>query len=212
MGGGSPDGPEVWRCGPVGACFLMPPRLLTLVAVIVCGAPLGYLAWQLAAGQLDPDPAKYLMQGTGSWALRGLVLVLCAAPFARHGWRGLLRFRRMLGVAVFAYASVHLLLFAQVFVGWDAEVLMEELKERPYVLVGFAAWVLFLPLALTSTDAARRRLGRRWRLLHRLVYPAAVLAWLHIYWLARSDVSESLVYGALFIVLLGWRLRRWQMG
>jgi sulfoxide reductase heme-binding subunit YedZ len=190
----------------------MSPRLLTCVATVVCGAPLGYLAWQLAAGQLGPDPAKYLMQGTGSWALRGLLLVLFAAPFARHGWRGLFRFRRVLGVAVFIYASVHLLLFAQVYVGWDAELLVEELEERPYVFVGFAAWVLFLPLALTSTDAARRWLNRRWRLLHRLIYPAAALAWLHIYWLARSDIGEALVYGALFFLLLAWRLRRWQLG
>jgi len=190
----------------------MPPRLLTWVAVIVCGTPLGYLVWQLAAGQLDPDPAKYLMQGTGSWAVRGLVLVLFAAPLARHGWAGLFRYRRVLGVAVFMYASVHLLLFAQVYVGWEAELLMEELEERPYVLVGFAAWVLFLPLALTSTDAARRWLGRRWRMLHRWVYPAAVLAWLHIYWLARSDIAEAFIYGALIVALLAWRLRRWRLG
>jgi sulfoxide reductase heme-binding subunit YedZ len=203
---------EIWRCVANRAGFLMSPRLLTWVAIIVCGIPLGYLAWQLASGQLDPDPAKYLMQGTGGWALRGLVLVLLAAPLARHGWGGLFRYRRVLGVAVFMYASVHLLLFAQVYVGWDAELLMEELKERPYVLVGFAAWVLFLPLALTSTDAARRWLGRRWRLLHRLVYPAAALAWFHLYWLARSDIAEALIYGALIAVLLVWRLRRWRLG
>ena len=190
----------------------MSPRSLTWVAIIVCCIPLGYLAWQLASGQLGPDPAKYLMQGTGGWALRGLVLVLCAAPFARHGWRGLFQFRRALGVAVFVYASLHLLLFAQVYVGWDALLLVEELEERPYVLVGFAAWTLFLPLALTSTDAARRWLGRRWRLLHRLVYPATVLAWLHIYWLARSDIAEALIYGALFVVLFVWRVRRLRMG
>ena len=184
------------------------PRLITGLAVTACGLPLGVLAWQLATGQLDPDPAKYLMQGTGSWALRGLVLVLCAAPLARYGWAGLFRFRRMLGIAVFGYVSTHLLLFAQVYVGWDTSLLWEELEERPYVMVGFAAWVLLLPLALTSTDAARRWLGRRWRLLHRLIYPATVLAWLHIYWLARSDVGEALFYGVLFAALLGWRLRR----
>jgi sulfoxide reductase heme-binding subunit YedZ len=121
----------------------------------------------------------------------------------------LFRFRRVLGVAVFVYASVHLLLFAQVYVGWDAALLREELGERPYVLVGFAAWVLFLPLALTSTDAARRWLGRRWRLLHRAVYPATVLVWLHIFWLARSDIAEALFYAALFAGLLAWRMRRW---
>ena len=192
--------------------WVMSPRLITCVVVTACVAPLALLAWQLAAGQLGPDPAKYVMQGTGSWALRVLLLVLCAAPFARLGWRGLFRFRRALGVAVFVYATLHLLLFAQVYVGWDAPLLMEELEERPYVLVGFAAWALFLPLALTSTDAARRWLGRRWRLLHRLVYPATMLAWLHIYWLARSDIAEALIYGALFGALLAWRVRRVRVG
>ena len=188
--------------------WVISPGVSTAVAFVGCGAPLALLAWQLAAGHLDPDPAKYLMQGTGSWALRGLVLVLCAAPFARSGWRWLFRFRRLLGVAVFVYVSVHLLLFAQVYVGWDSRLLLEELEERPYVLVGFTAWALLLPLALTSTDAARRWLGGRWRILHKLIYPATVLAWLHVYWLARSDIGEALIYGVLFAFLLGWRVRR----
>ena len=190
--------------------WVIPPRAVTTIAIAACSVPLGVLAWQLAVGQLGPDPAKLLMQGTGGWVLRGLVLVLCASPFARHGWRGLFRIRRVLGVAVFAYASMHLLLFAQVYVAWDATLLLEELRERPYVLVGFAAWLFLLPLALTSTDTARRRLGRRWRLLHKLVYPATALAWLHIFWLARSDIAEAMVYGTLFAGLLLWRMGRWR--
>ena len=86
--------------------------------------------------------------------------------------------------------------------------LVEELKERPYVLVGFSAWMAMLPLALTSTDRARRRLGGRWRQLHRLIYPATALAWLHLFWLARSDVGEALIYGLIFAGLLLWRVRR----
>ena len=188
--------------------WVISPRAATTIAIAACSVALGVLSWQLALGQLGPDPAKALMQGTGGWVLRGLVLVLCASPLARHGWRGLFRIRRVLGVALFAYASVHLLLFAQVYVGWEATLLIEELQERPYVLVGFAAWLLLLPLALTSTDAARRRLGRRWRTLHRLVYPATLLAWLHVYWLARSDIAEAMVYGTLFAGLLLWRVGR----
>ena len=97
------------------------------------------------------------------------------------------------------------------YVGWSGALLVEELKERPYVLVGFSAWLALLPLALTSTDRARRSLGRRWRQLHRLIYPATVLAWLHLFWLARSDVGEALVYGVAFAVLLLWRFRRAQL-
>jgi sulfoxide reductase heme-binding subunit YedZ len=148
------------------------------------------------------------MQGTGEWGLRGLAIVLLAAPLAQRGWRGLFRYRRVLGLSLYLYVSLHLLLFAQVYVGWSGALLAEELKERPYVFVGFSAWLAMLPLALTSTDRARRWLGRRWKQLHRLIYPATVLAWLHLFWLARSDVGEALVYGAVFAALLSWRVRR----
>jgi sulfoxide reductase heme-binding subunit YedZ len=160
---------------------------------------------------MGPDPAKRLMQGTGEWALRGLILVLLAAPLAKRGWPMLFRFRRVLGLSLFGYVSLHLLLFSQVYVGWSLTLLAEELNERPYVLVGFSAWLAMLPLALTSTDRARRWLGRRWRQLHRLIYPATVLAWLHVFWLVRSDVGEALLYGVIFAALLLWRVRRLQL-
>ena len=180
------------------------PTVLTL-----CLLPLGFMIYDLLSGQLGPDPAKDLMQSTGEWGLRGLLLVLLAAPLAQRGSRGLFRYRRVLGLTLFFYISLHLLLFAQVYVDWSASLLMEELNERPYVMVGFAAWCSLAPLALTSTDRARRWLGRRWRQLHRLVYPAVILAWLHLFWLARSDVGEALIYGASFVALLGWRIRRY---
>ena len=188
------------------------PRWVKTVGVIaVCLLPLIALSIQLGAGQLGPDPAKRLMQGTGEWGLRGLVLVLLAAPLARRGWPVLFRFRRVLGLCLFLYVSLHLMVFAQVYVGWSGILLVEELKERPYVLVGFSAWLAMLPLALTSTDRARRWLGRRWRQLHRLIYPATVLAWLHLFWLARSDLGEALIYGVIFAGLLLWRIRRTQL-
>ena len=186
----------------------VPPWCATLAVSTLCLLPLAQLSLQLASGDLGPDPAKRLMQGTGEWGLRGLAIVLLAAPMAQRGWRGLFRYRRVLGLSLFFYVSLHLLLFAQVYVGWSGTLLAEELKERPYVLVGFAAWLAMLPLALTSTDRARRWLGRRWRQLHRLIYPATVLAWLHLFWLARSDVGEALVYGVIFVALLGWRWQR----
>ena len=189
----------------------VPRWVVTIVVVAVCLLPLLVLSIQLGTGQLGPDPAKRLMQGTGEWGLRGLALVLLAAPLAQRGWPALFRFRRVLGLSLFLYVSLHLLLFAQVYVGWNGTLLVEELKERPYVLVGFSAWMAMLPLALTSTDRARRWLGRRWRQLHRLIYPATVLAWLHLFWLARSDVGEALIYGLIFAGLLLWRVRRAQL-
>ena len=177
----------------------------------LCLLPLLMLSIQLGTGQMGPDPAKRLMQGTGEWGLRGLILVLLAAPMAKRGWPVLFRFRRVLGLSLFVYVSLHLLLFAQVYVGWSVTLLAEELQERPYVLVGFSAWLAMLPLALTSTDRARRWLGRRWKQLHRLIYPAKVLAWLHVFWLVRSDVGDALLYGVIFAVLLLWRARRAQL-
>ena len=182
--------------------------LVTAGVLALCLAPFGLMTYQLSSGQLDPDPAKRLMQGTGEWALRGLAIILLATPLAQHGWRRLFQYRRMIGLTVFFYVSLHLLLFSQVYVGWELELLLEELNERPYVLVGFAAWCMLMPLAMTSFNSARRRLGRRWRQLHRLIYPATILAWFHLFWLSRSDVGEALAYGAVFLGLLGWRLRR----
>ena len=189
---------------------LAPPWLRSTFIALLCLSPLAWLLWALMWDQLGPDPAKVLMKGTGEWALRGLALVLLATPMAKSGWPGLFRYRRMLGLLVFLYVTLHLILFAQVYVGWSATLLFEELQERPYVLVGFTAWLTLLPLALTSTHRARRALGRSWRQLHRLIYPATVLAWLHLLWLARSDWGEALIYGAVLGGLLAWRVRRWQ--
>ena len=188
----------------------MPAWSRSAILALLCLSPLAWLLWALTLDQLGPDPAKVLMKGTGEWALRGLALVLLATPLAKSGWPGLFRYRRMLGLCVFLYVSLHLTLFAQVYVGWSATLLFEELRERPYVLVGFTAWLTLLPLALTSTHRARRALGRRWRQLHRLIYPATVLAWLHLLWLARSDWGKALVYGVVLGGLLGWRVRRRQ--
>ena len=182
--------------------------LVTSGALALCLAPLGLMSYHVMTGQFDPDPAKRLMQGTGEWALRGLAITLLATPLAQYGWRSLFQYRRMIGLTVFLYVSLHLLLFLQAYVGWELELLLEELNERPYVLAGFAACCMLMPLALSSFDSARRRLGRRWRQLHRLIYPATILAWFHLLWLSRSDVGEALAYGAIFLALLGWRLRR----
>ena len=113
----------------------------------------------------------------------------------------------MLGLYVWFYATLHLLIFAQVFIGWSGERLVEELAERPYVLVGFLAWLILVPLGITSLHAIRRRMGRHWRRIHRLTYVVAGLGWLHLLWLSRSDVGEAVVYGLIFVVLLAYRVK-----
>ena len=193
--------------GPRG--FRIPPRWNPAVRVLVFLLLLGpfiALVTQIANNSLGPDPAEHLMHVTGEWVIRLMVLVLAATPLARNGWPRLARYRRMLGLYVWFYATLHLLVFAQVYIGWSAEVLLEELTERPYVMVGFAAWVILVPLGITSAHAIRRRMGRHWKSLHKLTYAVAVLGWLHLLWLSRSDVGDAVVYGALFAALFLIRL------
>ena len=188
----------------------IPPALnpsLRVVVFTVCLIPFLVLLNGVVSNSLGPDPAEHLMHVTGEWAMRFLVLVLLATPLARYGWPRLARYRRMLGLYVWFYATLHLLVFAQVFIGWSGEQLAEELAERPYVLVGFLAWLILVPLGITSLHAIRRRMGRHWRRIHRMTYAVAVLGWLHLLWLSRSDVGEAVVYGVIFAVLLAYRAK-----
>jgi len=178
-------------------------------AFLVCALPFASLLYFAGTGTLGPDPAEQVMHITGEWSLRLLIVTLLVSPVrAWTGWSVLLRMRRMFGLYTFFYASIHLVAFLQLFTGWDAQTFIEEVIERPYVTVGFAAWALFLPLAVTSTRRFQRRLGRNWARLHQLVYPAAVLACVHLIWLARSDLGEALVHSAVVALLLAWRVRR----
>lgn len=188
-----------------------PPRnwnpAVRVAVFLACLLPFMALARAVATNSLGPDPAEHLMHVTGEWVMRFLVLVLLATPLARSGWPRLARYRRMLGLYVWFYATLHLLVFAQVYIGWSVEQLLEELAERPYVLVGFLAWLILVPLGVTSAHAIRKKMGRHWRQLHKLTYAVVVLGWLHLLWLSRSDVGDAVIYGAVFIVLLGYRVK-----
>jgi len=184
-------------------------RALRAGVFALCLLPIAGVFYAAGSGALGPDPAEALMHETGEWALRLLALTLLMSPLRTWTNHPLpLKLRRMLGLFTFFYATVHLATFLQFYIGWTAPRLGEELVERPYITVGFLAWLGMLPLALTSTRGMQRRLRRNWTRLHRLVYPAAILACLHLLWQARSDIGEALVYIALFALLLGWRLFR----
>ena len=178
------------------------------VFFVLCLIPFLVLAYSVATNALGPDPAEHLMHVTGEWVMRFLILVLAATPLARWGWPRLARYRRMLGLYTWFYATLHLLVFAQVYIGWSGEILLEELAERPYVLVGFLAWLILVPLGITSANSVRRKMGRHWRRLHKLTYAVAVLGWLHLLWLSRSDVGDAVIYGAVFVLLFAYRLRK----
>jgi len=172
---------------------------------------LGWRAWQVGSGAdidaLGADPVAAIEHTLGLWALRLLLVTLAVTPLRQLlGQPLLLRFRRMLGLWTFAYASLHFSAWLVLDLrGWWALVPVE-IAERPYITVGFAAWLLLLPLALTSTRGWMRRLGRNWGRLHRLVYAVAVLAVLHFWWVVKADVREPLLYAAILAALLGWRL------
>ncbi len=178
-----------------------------LVVFIGCLLPFGLLVHGAFSAGLGPDPAETLMHVTGEWALRFLLVTLAVSPLRKLlRWQWPMRFRRMLGLFAFFYACVHLAAFGQFFVGWTWGRALEEVVERPYITVGALAWLLLLPLALTSTRGMQRRLGRNWRRIHRLVYPALVLACVHLLWQVRSDYGEALVYCLLAGGLLLFRL------
>jgi len=184
-------------------------RVLRTGVFFLCLAPFLWAVYDTFAGKLGPDPAEALMQDTGEWALRLLALTLLISPLRRWtGWSRVMTLRRMLGLYAFFYASVHFVIFLQFYIGWTGSALAEELTERPYISAGFAAWLVLLPLALTSTRRMRRRLGALWVRLHNQVYAAAVIACLHLLWQARSDIGEALAYILVFALLLGWRIRR----
>lgn len=156
--------------------------------------------------RLGADPAKVIVDELGTWAMIFLWITLAVTPARRLlNWRKPLLFRRMLGLFAFFYATLHLTAVATFILGWRADLIVREVTERPYVIAGVAAFLLLVPLAVTSTQGWQAKLGRRWRLLHRLVYPASFLVLLHFIWLIRASYSEALLYALLLAFLLGIR-------
>jgi len=182
--------------------------LIKPVLFLLCLVPLGLFTLQVVSGELSADPVKDATLFTGDWTLRFLLITLCVTPLRRiMGWTWLLRLRRMLGLYAFFYACLH-------FTVWfwlDRELqfgdILEDIIKRPYITVGFSAFVLLIPLAVTSNKFSIRRLKQGWQKLHKLVYLIAILGVLHFIWLVKSDLLEPTIYGIILIILLG--LRAW---
>ncbi len=173
--------------------------------------PLAWLFWLTWQDRLGANPVETLSHRTGDWSLRFLLLALAVTPLRRMtGWNGLQKFRRMLGLFAFFYVCLHFgvyLIFDQFF-EWSA--IFEDIAKRPYITVGFAGFLLLVPLAATSTHGMIKRLGRNWQRLHRLVYLIGVLGVVHYWWLVKADISEPLLYVGLVAVLLGYRVWWWR--
>lgn len=183
--------------------------LVHLLALV----PAAILAWQIrtealtGSGGLGADPVAEIEHRLGLWALRFLMLTLAITPVRQILHQPVLvRFRRMLGLYAFFYATLHFSAYLALDLRGYWTQIFEEIAKRPYITVGFIAWLLLVPLALTSTQGAIRRLGRNWARLHKLVYAVGVLAVLHFWWLVKSDVREPALYAAILATLLGWRM------
>ena len=191
---------------------LLHPLAKPLVFVL-CLLPLAWLVWGAATDQLGANPAEALIRGLGDWTLRFLCLALAVTPLRLHTRTPqLARYRRMLGLFVFFYACLHLLAYGWLDMGLQVADIGRDILKRPFILVGFACWLLLLPLALTSTNRAVRALGgRAWQTLHRLVYLVAGLALLHFWWMrsGKNDYAEVALYAAIIGVLLLERLFRY---
>lgn len=174
----------------------------------ICLLPLVVLLFS----DLGANPIEALTHTTGDWALRFLLITLAINPLRRiSGWGELVRLRRMLGLYAFFYACLHVAIYAGLDLGLQWESIWDDVLKRPYITVGFSVFVMLVPLAITSTNGMMRRLGgRRWRRLHRLVYPAAVGAVLHFLWLVKADLREPLIYFALLLLLFTARLLPWR--
>ena len=179
---------------------------LFLVALL----PLGRLLWAAYTGDFGPNPVEFVQRWTGTWTFNFLLLTLCITPLrVWTQWHWLLRLRRMLGLFTFFYATLHFLSFIGFDHSFDIDAIARDIFKRPFVTVGFAAFVLLIPLAATSNQWAIRKLGgRRWQELHRNVYLIAILAAVHYFWLVKATaLLWPLAYAVAVAFLLGWRIR-----
>ncbi|MFP1680684.1 sulfite oxidase heme-binding subunit YedZ [Alloalcanivorax sp. C16-2] len=184
------------------------PKAWTWIAWPLGALPLAWVLYEGLTGASGPDPVAALVNALGWWALVLLLVCLTMRPAARVlDIPALVIWRRTFGLWMFIYASLHFLAWATLILGWDPGRLATELSKRPYIIAGAAAWLLLWPLALTSTRKSRRRLGKRWVKLHRLIFVALPLALIHQFWVQKSGFGETLAFLTVAAILIGYRLR-----
>ena len=180
-------------------------KCLVFLAALI---PLAKLAWLASHQGLGANPIEKITHTTGYWTLSFLLLTLTATPLrALSGWLWPVRWRRMLGLFAFFYACLHFLTYLVLDQFFDWTAIVKDIAKRPYITVGFAAFVMLTPLAATSTNNMVRRLGgRRWKLLHRLVYLIGILGVVHFWWLVKKDITEPAQFAGVLTLLLGFRV------
>jgi methionine sulfoxide reductase heme-binding subunit len=194
-----------------------------VVVFLLCLIPFGDLLWRTAHALLQgmafdayltADPIKFITHRTGDWTLRFIIITLAITPVRKTlKIPPLIRFRRMLGLFAFFYVCLHFCTWMVLDKFFDWSDMWADIHKRPFITLGFIGFVLLIPLAITSTAGWIRRLGgKRWQMLHRLVYVTAILGVIHYYWSVKSDHREPIVYAAILAVLLLWRCADWVMG
>lgn len=184
-----------------------------VVVFVLCLLPFCWLLYGALANQLGANPAETLIRATGDWTLRFICIVLAVTPLrVITSTPTLARFRRMLGLFVYFYVVIHLLSYSWFDMSFDVAEIIKDIIKRPFILVGFSAFLLLTPLAATSFNAAIKAMGaKRWQLLHKLVYLIAGLGLLHFFWMraGKNNFAEVYVYAAIIAVLLAWRLKQY---
>jgi methionine sulfoxide reductase heme-binding subunit len=183
--------------------------VLRVTIFLISLLPLWVLGARIFASDLGPDPAKTLATETGEWALRFLLLSLAVTPLRElTGWVRVSVLRRMIGLFAWFYAGLHFFVYLVFLLQWRWFEVFDDIIERPYITVGFSAFIILTALGLTSNRFMMRRLGRNWKRLHRLVYVAAILALIHLTWILRTDLTDAIFYGSILILLLSYRVIR----
>jgi sulfoxide reductase heme-binding subunit YedZ len=183
-------------------------RVIKPALFILCLVPVGLLTWQGFTDRLSANPISDITLETGVWTLRFVLITLCITPLRRlTGWNILLQLRRMLGNYAFFYGCLHFTtyIYLDQFFAWGE--IVKDIAKRPFILVGFSSFVLMIPLAATSTDRITKWMGgKRWNLLHRLIYLTAIGGVIHYLWLVKADKQRPLTYGLIVAILLGYRV------
>ena len=178
-------------------------RYIKPVVFILCLLPLVMLLWNGFTHGLGANPVEKITHRTGDWSLRFLLITLSVTPLRKmFGWNRLLRLRRMLGLFAFFYVCLHFATYLVFDHFFDIHEIIKDIIKRPYITVGFTGFVLLIPLAVTSTNNMRKRLGKRWQQLHQLVYVIAVCGILHYLWLVKADILKPMIHAAILLALL----------
>lgn len=185
-------------------------RYIKPVVFLACLVPLGLLVWRGLSGRLGANPIEFITHSTGDWTLIFLLITLAITPVRKltHLY-GLISFRRMLGLYAFFYGFLHLMTYVWLDKFFDVHEMLKDIAKRKFITAGMTAFVLMIPLAATSTKWAIRKLGKRWQMLHRLIYFSAAAGVIHYIWLVKADLKKPLEYAAVLGALLIYRVAVW---